>query len=143
MPDADTTSRDPLPFETASWARRVAALFVDWAASTLVVSIFAGWHYSAGTSRQWWVLLVFVVESTVFTSLLGGSFGKLVTRLRTVRTNGDPRPLDPIRSLARQILVAIVIPPLIFRPDGRGLHDLAAGTATVTLDTYRASLPQR
>lgn len=138
MPDADATSRRPLPFETASWARRVGALIVDWAASTLVVSIVAGWHYAPGSPRQWWVLLVFVVESTVLTSLLGGSFGKLATRLRTVRANGDPRPLDPVRALARQILVAVAIPPLIFRPDGRGLHDLAAGTATVTLQTYRA-----
>jgi uncharacterized RDD family membrane protein YckC len=43
--------------------------------------------------------------------------------------------LDPLRSLARAILVAVVIPPLVFRPDRRGLHDMAAGTATVTLDT--------
>ena len=28
-----------------------------------------------------------------------------------------------------------MIPPLVFRPDGRGLHDIAAGTATVTLQT--------
>lgn len=45
-------------------------------------------------------------------------------------------PLLP--SLARHILVALVIPPLVFRPDGRGLHDLAAGSATVTLETFRA-----
>jgi uncharacterized RDD family membrane protein YckC len=31
----------------------------------------------------------------------------------------------------------LVIPPLVFRPDGRGLHDLLAGTATVTMETYR------
>jgi uncharacterized RDD family membrane protein YckC len=46
--------------------------------------------------------------------------------------------LDPIRAFARQILVALIVPPLVFRPDGRGLHDLAVGTATVTLATYRA-----
>ena len=33
---------------------------------------------------------------------------------------------------------AQVIPPLVYRPDGRGLHDLAARSAVVTLDTYRA-----
>ena len=126
-----------LPFETASWARRIAALVVDWLACTLVVAAFLGWGSSQGSSRSAWVLLLFVVESTVLTTLAGGSFGKLATRLRTVRVPFDPRPLDPLRSLARQILVAIVVPPLIFRPDGRGLHDTAAGTATVTLETYR------
>ncbi len=138
-----SSSSSALPFETASWARRVLALLVDWAASSLTVALFVGWHYGAGSSRQWWVLAVFVAESAVFTTLAGGSFGKLVTRLRTVRVDGDPRPLDPLRSLARQIMVAVVIPPLIFKPDGRGLHDLTAGTATVTLDTYHESFRQR
>jgi len=54
-----------------------------------------------------------------------------------VRVDGDPRPLDLLRSFARQIMVAVVVPPLIFRPDGRGLHDMAAGTATVELQTWR------
>ena len=35
-------------------------------------------------------------------------------------------------------MVALVIPPLVYRPDGRGLHDLVAGTVTVTLDTFRS-----
>jgi uncharacterized RDD family membrane protein YckC len=56
----------------------------------------------------------------------------MLTRLRTVRVDGGGR-LEPLRSLARAILVALVIPPLVFKPDRRGLHDLAAGTATVTL----------
>ncbi len=33
------------------------------------------------------------------------------------------------------VLVALVIPPLVFRPDRRGLHDLVAGSATVPLQT--------
>jgi uncharacterized RDD family membrane protein YckC len=33
--------------------------------------------------------------------------------------------------------VALVIPPLVFKPDGRGLHDLASGTVCVTLQTAR------
>lgn len=129
-----------LSFPTASWGRRAVALLVDWVACWLVVSLFAGW--GSGGYRNWWVLLVYVVESAIFTAALGGSFGKLVTRLRTVRADGDPRPLDPLRSLARQIMVAVAIPPLIFKPDGRGLHDLAAGTATVTLATYRSLFRQ-
>jgi uncharacterized RDD family membrane protein YckC len=48
-----------------------------------------------------------------------------------------PRPVGLLGALGRGILIALVIPPLVFRPDGRGLHDLMAGTATVTLDTAR------
>jgi uncharacterized RDD family membrane protein YckC len=125
-----------LAFPTASWGRRLLALVVDWIACWLVVAAVAGW--GTGGQRNLWVLVVYVVESAVFTTVLGGSFGKLLTRLRTVRVDGDPRPLDPVRSVARQIMVAVVIPPLIFKPDGRGMHDLAAGTASITLRTYRS-----
>jgi hypothetical protein len=34
--------------------------------------------------------------------------------------------------------VALVIPPLVFKPDGRGLHDVAVGSATVPLMTQRS-----
>lgn len=129
-------------FPTASWTRRGLALIVDWFASTLVVIFLVGWddYGSQGGPEQFYVLVTYVVESAVLTALAGGSFGKLATRLRTVHVDGDPRPLDLLRALARQVMVAVVVPPLIFRPDGRGLHDLAAGTATVTLQTYRSRL---
>ncbi len=127
--------------ETASWVRRMVALAVDWLGSTLVVLAFIGAdaYYAAGDPLPGlYTLLVFVLESALLTATAGGSFGKLATRLRVVRVTGDPRPLDPLRALARQVLIAVVIPPLVYRPDGRGLHDLAVGSATVTLDTYRA-----
>lgn len=143
-----STGTATLPYATASWGRRVLALLVDWLACWLVVAVVIGWDdvVRPGSTASSWTLLAYVVESTAFTTLAGGSFGKLLTHLRTVRTTPggcDPRPLDPLRSLARQILVAVVIPPLIFKPDGRGLHDLAAGTATVTLQTYRSAFLRR
>ena len=114
--------------ETASWGRRILALVVDWFAATLAVIAFQGLDYN-----EWLVLLVFVVESAVFTALAGGSFGKLATRLRVVRQDGSPRPLGLIPSLLRSVLVALVIPPLVFKPDGRGLHDMVAKSQTVAL----------
>jgi uncharacterized RDD family membrane protein YckC len=124
----------PPPVETASWGRRIIALLVDWLASTLVVVVVlgpAGWSENRGSS--FYTLLVFALESAVLTAVAGGSFGKLATRLRVVRNDGSGRPIDLLRSLLRQVLVCLVIPPLVFRPDGRGLHDLAAGSVTVTI----------
>ena len=129
-----------LGFETASWARRILALFVDWIASTLVVIAVVGWEdYQGGNTSSFIVLGVFVLESAVLTALVGASFGQVATRLRVVRSDGRPGNVDPLRALARQVLIALVIPPLVFRQDGRGLHDLMAGSAVVTLQTARAS----
>ena len=134
----------PLSFATASWGRRVLALVVDWFASSLVVIVilgpdrfFADQSTSPDPLPSLLTLVVFIVESAVLTALSGGSFGKLATRLRVVRTDGSGRHVGLLGALARTILVAAVIPPLVFRPDGRGLHDVMAGTATVTLQTAR------
>jgi uncharacterized RDD family membrane protein YckC len=122
----------PEPTETASWVRRILALCVDWAASTFAVIAVAGLEwYSTTPLSGFWVLLVYVVESALLTALAKGSFGQLATGLRVVRVDGDPRPLMLLPALARSLLIAVVIPPLIFRPDGRGMHDMAVGSVTV------------
>lgn len=132
--------RQSVPFETASWGRRVLAFLVDGLVSTLVVITVIGpqRYFDPEGPGGWLVLLVYVVQSAVFTATVGGSFGKLATRLRVVRADGGPGPLPVQKAAIRQLLVALLIPPLVFRPDGRGLHDVAAGSATVTLQTFRA-----
>ncbi len=131
--------------ETATWARRIVALVVDWFASTLVVIFALGGvdQWAGDRSASLYVLGVFVLESALFTTLSGGSFGQVATRLRVVRENGDPRPVPPHLALARQLLVALVVPPLVYQPNGRGLHDLAAGSAVVTIQTYRSLMGNR
>jgi uncharacterized RDD family membrane protein YckC len=125
-----------LPYDTASWGRRILALLVDWFASLAVVSLFVPVFGTTGGPGSLYTLLLFVVESAVLTATVGGSFGKMVTRLRVVRV-ADGGRVDLLRSFARSVLIALVIPPLVFRPDGRGLHDILAGSATVTLEVVR------
>jgi uncharacterized RDD family membrane protein YckC len=118
------------PGAVAGWGRRVAALSVDWIASLLVAMGITGG--AAVTSNGWetWVpMLVFLAESSVLVPLLGGSFGQLVTRVAVVRLDGGPVGLLP--ALFRTALVCLVVPPLIYNPDRRGLHDLVTGTLTV------------
>lgn len=123
--------------ETASWGRRLSALVVDWFASILVVMTVLGpVGWSSNRYAGLYTTAVFLAESAVLTSLAGGSFGKLMTRLRVVRV-GATGPVDLLRSVLRAALVCLVVPPLVFRADGRGLHDLAAGTATVPLTVLR------
>ena len=112
------------------WGRRVAALFVDWIASILVAGAVAG--QGVMTSHGWesWVpMLVFLVEASLLTTLVGGSFGQLVLRIAVVRL--DRKPVNLLVALLRTLLICLVVPPVIYNRDRRGLHDLAAGTVTV------------
>lgn len=136
MPTQATSSAAPPSLQTASWARRLVALVVDWLASIGVVIFAIGIDgYSRDPWASWLILGVFVLESSLLTGLMGGSFGQLATRLRVVRADGRPGPITLPRAVIRQVLVALVIPPLVYRPDGRGLHDLVAGSATAVLQS--------
>ena len=123
-----------LPFETASWARRILALLVDYAACWGVMLLVYGkdW-FGNGSVPSLYLTFLFIGESTVLMALSGGSFGQLATRLRVVRSDGSGRPLTLLTALLRQVMICLVIPPLVFRPDGRGLHDMVCRSATIPL----------
>ena len=129
---------DNATIETASWARRILALAVDWFACTLVVVALIGPRaWSEDPMSSWYVLGLFVAESAVFTAVAGGSFGKLATRLRVVRNDGSYGPVSLLRCVLRQVLVALVVPPLVFRPDGRGLLPMPKGPVPTSMKGIR------
>jgi uncharacterized RDD family membrane protein YckC len=118
--------------ETASWGRRLLALVVDWLACTgITVLVLGPDGWSSSNVSGFYTLGIFVLEAGAFTAMLGGSFGQLMTRLRVVRLDGARLGLLP--ALARSAMIALVIPPLVFKPDGRGLHDLVTGSRVVPL----------
>jgi uncharacterized RDD family membrane protein YckC len=114
----------------AGWGRRVLALAIDWILSMLAVGAFVGSAIWTGEGSAGWApLAVFAGEKWVLTALLGSSAGQLLTSIRVVRLS--PEPLGLWRPLVRSVLVCLVIPPVIYNQDQRGLHDLAVGTVTV------------
>lgn len=118
------------PGSVAGWGRRVAALCVDWLASMLTVAAFIGTDVWTGHgAAQWAPMGVFILEATLLTALVGGSFGQLVVRIVVVRVDG--KPVNVLQALLRTVLICLVIPPLVFNRDQRGLHDLAAKTVTI------------
>ncbi len=118
------------PGAVAGWGRRLLALAVDWVACLLVAGLFAGTAVWTGQGLvQWAPMTVFLLEATVLTTLAGGSFGQLVCRIAVVRL--DRSPVNLLQSLLRTFLICLVIPPLVFDPDQRGLHDLAVRTVTL------------
>ena len=119
------------PGSVAGWGRRMLALFIDWMLCLLVVSVITGrrvWEPLLGWER-WLPLLTFALEATVLTALLGGSAGQLIVRVGVRRLGGGL--LDPWRALIRALLICLVIPPVIYNRDQRGLHDLATDSVAV------------
>jgi uncharacterized RDD family membrane protein YckC len=112
----------------ASWGRRIGALFIDWFASSFVAYVIV---QATGTSlvQEWVTLLVFFVEVTLFTGLVGGSFGQLALRVWIARVDG--RPVTILDAMIRTFLICLVIPPVVFNPDRRGIHDLVVKTVAL------------
>jgi uncharacterized RDD family membrane protein YckC len=117
----------------APWGRRLLALILDWGLSYLVALAFApaaGLHGAA----QFLPLVIFVVECWVGTATLGGSIGQLACGLRVVRVvpGGRGGLVDPAHAGLRSVLLALVVPAVIYDADRRGLHDRAAGTVVLS-----------
>lgn len=106
----------------ASFGRRLGAFVIDAVLSALVAGAFVQppelWSYAPLTAA--YVLLVPLVGQTPGMRLLG---------LRLVTMQGGPLPLP--RALLRFVLLGLLLPAVITDPDGRGLHDKAAGTVVL------------
>ena len=85
--------------------------------------------WTGGGLAQWATMGVFLLEATFLTALLGGSFGQLLLRVVVVRVDG--KPVNVLQAFLRTFLICLVIPPLVFNRDQRGLHDLAVKTVTL------------
>ena len=110
------------PRSIARLGRRLVALAIDWAFA-VVVSI-AFFDYDALAT-----LAVFVTAQIVLLITANGSFGHLIMGMRVVPLAGGT--LSFWRPIVRTLLMAIVIPAVIWDADQRGMHDRLAGTLLV------------
>lgn len=105
----------------ASWGRRIGALLIDWIASALVVVAISRDLYSSNVGG-FYVMGVFWLQSAIGVALAGASFGQWMLGIRVLDVQG--RPVTLLKALLRQALICALVPPLVFQPDGRGLHDI-------------------
>ncbi|MDN3494368.1 RDD family protein [Planococcus sp. APC 4015] len=128
MPDA--FAPDPYPGERlglpkdgsgsiAKLGRRIIGVAIDWACAVLISVAFFDYDPIATS-------VVFVVVQAVFIPTIGGSPGQRVLGMRVQRVTGGWPGLW--RPLVRSVLLALVIPAVIWDADHRGLHDKVAGT---------------
>ncbi|NEN06391.1 RDD family protein [Diaminobutyricibacter tongyongensis] len=104
--------------------RRIIALLIDWGLAILIGYPF--FHNDA-----WANLGIFVLMQIVFIPTIGGSIGHRLLGLRLVALSGGWIGLW--RPIVRTLLLAIVVPALIWDSDQRGFHDKIAGTVLLRL----------
>jgi hypothetical protein len=114
------------PGSMAPLGRRVVALFIDWIAALLISRALVGAPET--TLESFATLGIFALEVTVLTWLWGSSFGQ---RLVGIRVVGRTRRLGLVAAALRTFMICIVIPPVIWDADGRGLHDRAVDSVVV------------
>ncbi|GAA0462170.1 RDD family protein [Streptomyces stramineus] len=117
------------PGSVAPLGRRFGALFIDWALCMLIAyALLAdGKPQQAGN----WALLIFFVLSVLTVGTVGCTPGKRLLGLRVVSVTGGRLSLP--RVLLRSVLLAIVIPAVIWDRDTRGLHDRLARAVQVRI----------
>ena len=106
------------------------ALVIDWILANVVAfAVFGDAVWRPGSGSTWWPLVSFFVLVWLSTASTGASPGQWVLGLRIVRL--DRRRVGVLQAAVRTLLILLVVPPLIFTKEGRGLHDLAVNTAAV------------
>lgn len=110
----------------AGTGARVIALCIDWLAALLVSRLVVGTPEPGLESFA--TMGIFALEVSLLTWLSGASFGQ---RLVGIRVVGRGRGLGFTAAALRTVLICLVIPPLIWDADGRGLHDKAVDTVVV------------
>lgn len=107
------------PRSVARLGRRFGALVIDWAIAVALSAAFFSYDSLV-------TLLLFVGLQVLFTIVINASIGHAVLGMRVVPMAGGL--LGVWRPIVRALLIALVIPALLFDENQRGLHDRAAGT---------------
>jgi uncharacterized RDD family membrane protein YckC len=110
------------PRSIARPGRRIAGLAIDWAMAVAVSVLFFNYDPLATT-------LTFMVLQVLFIPTIGGSIGHRAVGLRLVALEGGW--IGVWRPVVRTVLLAIVIPALVWDSDQRGFHDKVAGTVLI------------
>lgn len=112
--------------------KRILALIFDWGAAILVVQVIPDGPDYGTQSNSLLTLIVFATEVTLFTWMMGSSFGQRIVGLRVIDFYSDSNPTF-VQSLFRTFLIVLLIPPLLADAEGRGLHDRLAKTKIIKI----------
>lgn len=114
----------PKTLQPAGLGRRLVALVVDWALASFVSAGFFGYDPMA-------TLGVFAVMTWVLVGTLGATIGHVAVGI-AVRRVADGGLPGLVKALVRTVALCLVLPAAV-TSDGRGFHDVWAGTVITRL----------
>ncbi|PJJ56099.1 RDD family protein [Mumia flava] len=112
--------------EIAGFGRRLLALLIDWIVASLTVALATGTPLAGPeAASSWWVLFAFFVEVAILDATLGYSIGKRIVGIHVIGPHGGP---VGVMAFLRTALLCLVLPAILQNSEGRGFHDIAAGS---------------
>ncbi|WP_062078953.1 RDD family protein [Demequina globuliformis] len=138
---------DQLAQSSALVGRRLIGLGIDWMLCLVITSAFFAQEAYADTTGIERVLVagdpvitmaIWAAQHLILVATLGTTIGHRVAGLRVVREDGASMVGLP-KALGRTVLLALVIPAVVWDPQGRGLHDRAVGTRIVSTRAANAT----
>jgi len=119
------------PGSLAPFSRRLVAVVLDWFLCLLIATGLMHYRVGEGGLGPFKPLAVFVVMNILLVGTLGSTIGHRLLGIRVVRLDGAAA--GPLLAVIRTVLLAVVIPAVIWDRDTRGFHDKLAGTVPVRI----------
>lgn len=110
------------PGSVAGVGPRVLAIVIDWLPCTVAAQLLT-------TNPASSALALFAALTALSIALFGRTPGYAAAGLRLARLDGRRPGVGP--AVIRTVLLCLLIPPVVYDADGRGLHDRAAGTVVL------------
>jgi uncharacterized RDD family membrane protein YckC len=107
------------PGSAGGFGSRILALVIDWLPCSVAAQLLT-------KNPAFSALVLFAAVTVLSVALAGRTVGHAAAGLRVALLDG--RRAGFAAAVIRTMLLCLVIPPVVYNTDGRGLHDRAAGT---------------
>lgn len=107
------------PGSAGGFGPRILALVIDWLPCSVAAQLLT-------KNPAFSALVLFAAVTVLSVAIAGRTVGHAAAGLRVALLDG--RRAGFTAAVIRTMLLCLVIPPVVYNTDGRGLHDRAAGT---------------
>lgn len=110
------------PGSAAGFGPRILAIVIDWLPCSVAAQLLT-------KNPAFSALALFAVVTVVSIAIAGRTVGHAAAGLRVALLDGRRAGFGA--AVTRTVLLCLLIPPVVYNVDGRGLHDRAAGTVVL------------